>query len=184
MLPQRFSPTGAYSARVYDRTMAFRLLVHAEFEAYFEDRVFALCNSAYLDWQTTGARRKPIVALLAYCESPGGAPTSLLNPSAKPAIDLNDRVTQARNGLNTYVKTRNHGVKESNLLAMLLPVGITSIDLDMTWLAAIEAWATQRGQGAHKSNRVQVKVDPQAELQTVKYLLDGVRDLDRVLDKL
>ena len=37
MLPEKFSPTGDYSDRQLDRARGFRLLAHAEIEAFLED---------------------------------------------------------------------------------------------------------------------------------------------------
>ena len=45
LLPAKFDPTGTYSPRVHERCRAFRLLVHAEFEAFIEDRVSEVVNA-------------------------------------------------------------------------------------------------------------------------------------------
>jgi hypothetical protein len=79
---------------------------------------------------------------------------------------------------------QNHGVKERNLLRMLLPLGVRESDIDRQWLAAMDAWATGRGDLAHRSGKLQVLPDPKEEHQTALFLQEGLRDIDDLLDHL
>jgi hypothetical protein len=183
-LPRVFSPTGTYSDRVHDRTRGYRLLVHAEIEAFVEDRVVEVANRAHQLWETARTARPALVALLAYDLPARDQPTSVLNRPQKPSPDLRDRVDRARNAFTTHVRTRNHGVKEHDLLNLLMPVGVQEHDLDKSWLTAIDSWAAGRGVVAHTSSGVQQQPDPKSERDSVKLLLDGLRRLDNILEGL
>ena len=53
MLPATFSPTGDYSARQLDRSRGYRMLVHAEIEAFLEDVTFAAARKGVSEWVQT-----------------------------------------------------------------------------------------------------------------------------------
>jgi len=81
----------------------------------------------------------------------------------------------------------NHGIREKNLLGMLLPIGIESDDIDATWLATIDGFGQDRGSAAHKSSavsRTQQPPDPKNEFDRVTYLLQGLKDIDEMLNYL
>jgi hypothetical protein len=114
-------------------------------------------------------------------------PTSLLFPPAggrvSPLIDV--RTEKAKNALTTYAKTRNHGVREMNLLKLLLPLGVEAHELDLTWLASIDSWGSGRGDYAHQSStKLQTLSDPQDELRTARALLQGFKHIDQILGEL
>jgi hypothetical protein len=160
MLPRQFDPTGVYSDVVYTRALAYRILAHAEFESYFEDRVREVYLGAIHAWQNRGKMSKVIAAMLAFSgQMMEGPPDSRTppQPSQKAGWDdklkLANKVTKAGNALNRIL-TNNHGVREPNLLKMLLPVGIEDAAIDTTWLATIDSFGKDRGSAAHISERV------------------------------
>lgn len=180
MLPSQFIATGLYADRVHHRTAAFRLLAHAEFESFVEDLVTSHVTARLASWT---ANRKPsitLAALLAYDEVPGKPPTSLVTPPQKVAKSLQERMEDAAGRFNHQVRVYNHGVRELNLLAMVLPIGIEVSDLDLTWLASLDAWAQERGEFAHNSSgKIGIRLDPAKEYSQVKSLMVGFKDLDR-----
>lgn len=187
MLPARFDPTGTYSKRVHERARAFRLLVHAEFEAFIEDRVTDILDARYTQWQATRKTSRCLVSLAAYHEGVQvrNEPTSLLTPPQKTSPLLEARIEKAKNALRYYAKSKNHGVKEVNLLKLLMPLGIEAHEFDLTWLATINSWATQRGEYAHQSGtKLQVLPDPYDELRIARLLLQGFRELDSQIETL
>jgi hypothetical protein len=187
LLPAKFDPTGTYAPRVHERSRAFRLLVHAEFEAFIEDRVSDVVNTRYLAWKNSRTVTRCLVSLVAYHEGVQSKrePTSLLAPPHKPSPLLEERVQNAKNALTSYAKIRNHGVKEDNLLRLLMPLGVEAHEFDMIWLASINSWATTRGDYAHQSGtKIQSLPDPQDELRTVKELLMGFKLIDRALEEI
>ena len=45
LLPKTFDPLGNYTQEELVKTLAFRVLAHAELESYIEDRAFELAKS-------------------------------------------------------------------------------------------------------------------------------------------
>lgn len=202
LLPRNFDPVGLYSDRVYERTRAFRVLAHAEFEAYIEDRCLDILHQAHLEWKSTGAIRPCLLSLMAHHEaiakpsSPtGGTVPKLLGSIPDELSDLSDsskkyptlasKIEIAKKHYSTYVREKNHGIKERNLLILLLPLGVLKQEIDSAWLLATEGWATERGKVAHTSAsaKMQVQIDPKAEFNTVLQVLAGFKKMDSILNQ-
>jgi hypothetical protein len=185
LLPAQFDPTQPYSPRQVDRIRGYRLLAHAEIEACIEDLVAATVTAAWTGWKADGQARTCLIALVAYYEGDlGGPPATLAPQSKKVLVHLAERIDRARNHHVNQVVQRNHGIRERNLLALLLPVGVRDGDLDKTWLATIDSFGAQRGDTAHQSGRTQQQPDPQQELQTVQAIASGLAKLDATLSAL
>ncbi|CAM5586480.1 HEPN domain-containing protein [Streptomyces griseorubiginosus] len=179
LIPSPFDPTGSYDDVVYELTRAFKVLVHAEFEAFIEDRVIEVVNTAFSRWEYSGVISTSLLSVVAYKESLHSMPESLSDASQKKKYpDLKARVEAAKNEFNRYVRTQNHGIKEKNILRLLMPIGITEKEIDPVWLNATETWATARGEVAHKAAKMQVRPDPQNEVKAVRQILAGFRDVD------
>lgn len=179
MLPSRFSPTGTYGERVHERTAAFRLLVHAEFESYIEETVTYFAAKRVDQWLTSRVPSVTIAALLAYDPVESKGPTPLTAPPQKPSALLDDRLRAALTRFNTKVRRYNNGVRELDVLGMVLPIGVDSASLDLVWLTDLDGWAQERGDFAHQSSgKLQVKLDPAREYSKVRALLAGFRSLD------
>ncbi|MGW2665642.1 HEPN domain-containing protein [Nocardia tengchongensis] len=183
LLPRTFDPTGNYTSRVHDRTLSFRVLAHAEFESFIEERAQEALTLAYTSWKRHRTPSPLIVSLLAYKERIDSEPTSLINPPQRRSLDLNGRVDKARDDLHKYIRVQNHGIKERNLLRILLPLGIEEADIDINWLHTVEAWATQRGETAHQGRKVNWQPDPKQEFQKVVMIRDGFQEIDSLLTK-
>ncbi|MFH8742943.1 HEPN domain-containing protein [Streptomyces albidoflavus] len=179
LIPSLFEPTGLYEDIVYEHTRAFRVLVHAEFESFIEDRVIEVLNNAFSKWKSSGNVATSLLAVVAYKETLHAIPDALSGASQKKFLDLEERVESAKNDFNRYVRTQNHGIKAKNLLRMLMPIGFTEVEIDPAWLSVTETWASARGEVAHKSAKMQVRPDPQKEVNVVDSILDGFRDIDR-----
>lgn len=179
-LPEEFDPTGLYEDSIYEYTRAFRVLAHAEFEAFIEDRVIEVVDSAVSSWKSAGAISRSLLAIVAYRESTASIPESMSDAEAKPNKypPLEARIDAARTEFHRYVRNQNHGIKEKNLLRLLLPIGVQETEIDSAWLSATETWATARGDAAHKGAKMQVQPDPKNELKTVNAVLEGFREVD------
>ncbi|MGW4596434.1 HEPN domain-containing protein [Streptomyces sp. NPDC004457] len=184
-LPKEFDPTGSYEDSVYEHTRAFRVLAHAEFESFIEDRAVEVADQAVFKWKSAGSISLSLLAILAYRESSPAVPESLSEAAARPTKfpSLEARVDAARTDLHRYARNQNHGIKEKNLLRLLLPLGIQEMEIDSAWLSATETWATARGDAAHKGAKMQVQPDPQNEIKVVNLVLEGFRDLDEQMCK-
>ena len=178
-LPKRFDPTGSYSERQIDRARAFRLLVHAEIESYLELISFKTANKAYDAWQAQGIVTVPLISMLAYTETALGKVPEIKPDTAK--TDLQTRIEKSRNSLTSYSQARNNGIRERDILRLLLPVGIREADLDSIWLSTIDSFGKDRGETAHQSNRVSNPPDPKNEFDKVEQIVKGLTGIDSKL---
>lgn len=185
LLPRRFSPTGAYDDRVLDRARGYRLLVHAEIEAFIEDIAKNALISQAKAWKNGRKATQLIVSLLASYHS--GFPGKENDPATLPVTSrpvLKERVDEAvEKATVQYLNklTDNHGVRLDNLRRLLLPVGVDLDMLDQTWLTNIDEFGKRRGELAHKTVGAQQAIDPQTEYLEVQALLVGLKNLDEII---
>ncbi|WP_345943194.1 HEPN domain-containing protein [Streptomyces sp. SID2119] len=186
LLPREFSAIGLYSERVYERARAFRVLAHAEFESYIEDRAIEVIQKAHSSWQSSGTIRPSLLSLMAHREGASGIPDAIssLTDRTQKFPTLQARISAEKQAYSTYIKKKNHGIKERNLLRILLPLGVTREEFNTTWLSTTESWATARGEIAHTSasGKMQVQINPRSELATVKEILIGFKQVDKLLN--
>jgi hypothetical protein len=183
MLPSSFDPTGSYSLRQFDRARGYRLLAHAEIEACLEDLAIGHLNDAFDAWMVDRRPRTCLIALLAYHEGNLGEIPTTISGTGTSATPLRSRMRDARDQYIRWVRTQNHGIREANILRLLLPVGIMESDLDQAWLQQIDAFGSARGDTAHQALRTQQPPDPSNEYQTVRGIVAGMRKVDRLLSK-
>lgn len=179
LLPVKFSDTGTYPDRVFVRTRGYVLLAHAELEACLEDLVVDAAARAHSRWTTTRRATPAAISLLAFSET---RPLPIPLKSGSGA-DLDARLRSARDRFCGYAKDRNHGLRERNILRLLLPIGFGESDIDSSWISTTDSFCRRRGDAAHQSG-VAVRPDPRSELSTVRTILKGVRDIDGRLQKL
>src|SRR5436190_316520 len=65
-LPKNFSPTGDYTDRQLDHARGYRLLVHAEIEAYLEDRAQKIANGSVKQFHVDGRPKHVLMNLLSF----------------------------------------------------------------------------------------------------------------------
>jgi hypothetical protein len=173
--------TGDYTAAEYDRTRAFRVLAHAEIEACLEDIAFAVADTSNKKWQIDRRARKSLLALMAYYEGKRELP-SLLIPGKRTPQELRHLIENARNEYCNRLRQDNNGIREANILAILLPVGITLAQINSTWLATTDSFGQDRGATAHQSAvRSTSLPDPKAESSTVGQVVSGLAGIDELL---
>ena len=186
-LPAKFDPTGTYANRWIARSRAYRLLAHAEVEHFLEDRVREIASYAITAWNSGQITTRPLIALLAFSGREMMCPPNTLHPPQPTArvkhdeqIQLNERVRVATTTFFQALKD-NNGVKERNILRILIPVGFVHSDLDPLWLAAMNSFGEARGEAAHNSATlatVSHPPDPKSEYDLVKQVLLGLQDVD------
>jgi hypothetical protein len=189
MLPGNFSPTGDYSDRQLDRARGYRLLVHAEIEAFIEDVTFEAATKGVSEWTHTQKVSDSLFCLMVNYhhgfkvggidDDPPFLPTS--RPKAKE--EMKEVVDVA---IKQYRKIQddNHGVREENLLRLILPVGVRKDDLDALWITNLNEFGKRRGDVAHKAVKAQQQIDPRNELQVVDALVVGLKKLDQLIIEL
>lgn len=175
-MPHKFSPIGQYNQRQYDLAKAYVLFVHAEIEAFIEDRSSDRAKKLERKWATKSCRSRGVQRLIyshnLYSKRPW-----------QPVDWSSDRVKSA---INFYLWSigNNHGIKEENVCQMFFPLGIGYEEFDVTWLANMSSYGATRGRFAHRSVKTHQPVDPQDELNKVKRILKGLAKLDKKISSL
>lgn len=193
LLPQAFSPTGAYRERVFTGVVAFRVLCHAEIEEYFEIRTVEIAKSAFSQYRNTGKVSLPAIALMSFSGREHRLPPHTIDPPDPSMrktwlseVELKQRLNDCTAAFIRRVSQENHGVRERNIVSMLLPVGIESSSIDRVFLSEIDNFGSIRGEYAHKSPSVHTlkKPDPKDELLKIRNLLELILPIDKHLDHL
>ena len=80
----------------------------------------------------------------------------------------------------------NHGIREKNLLRLLLPIGADFSAFDPILISELDSFGERRGTVAHSSAifHVTSKPDPKDELEKVNNIVSLLRDVDRELDRI
>jgi hypothetical protein len=183
-LPANFSPTGVYSARQLDLARAYRLLVHAEIESYLEDRSKDVVIRAMRQFKSDRKPRKVVLNLLSFHSRV--KPLSdgkLLELYASGTEHLEDALDSAAAAYH-YALGQNHGVKQCDIMKLLLPIGFRPSDLDAAFIATLDSFGANRGEVAHTSIKTQQQIDPQTELSTVSLLIQYLQEIDRGFDRI
>lgn len=192
LLPAKFSPTGDYKERVYTGVVAFRVLCHAEIEEYLENRVLEIAASAHSS-SKNGDIALCAACFLSFSERNFGLPPETFQAPHEgqrkdwpERVDIKARVGRSITAFTKYVRTENHGIREKNLLRLLLPVGANFLTFDPLLISELDSFGQQRGAYAHKSvkNHVVSKPDPKEEYNKVKAIVGLLKDVDKELDRI
>jgi len=186
MLPENFSPTGDYSDRQLDRARGYRLLAHAEIEAFIEDITIGAARQTVSEWARTRKANDVLLCLIAHyhhgydLEEEGLSPAfpESSRPKVKEAVK---EVVDVAFRQYVTIHEQNHGVREANLKRLVLPIGVRKDDLDPTWIVNLEEFGKRRGEVAHKTAKAQQQIDPKAEFNDVTSLLVGLDTLDKLV---
>ena len=195
LLPDPFNPTGDYTddPTVGTRALSFRVLSHAEVETYLEERVVEIAKVALVAWKKSKTVSIPTLHLLAFSGHQMQVPPEALEPPTenkrkvwKDLVDITERLTNSVTTFINRTSRQNHGVKEENLLAMLLPIGFPHDRCDELLLANLNDFGALRGEAAHSSGarQVQQAIDPKNEYDRVQLLILGLVSVDEELDRL
>lgn len=192
LLPKLFNPTGTYPKKIQTQTYAFVVLTHAEIEAFFEDRVNQVSLDAIKKFKKNGYISTILSSLLAFSGISFEKPPESISPiNSKPKdwdekLFLEKKLEKALKDFLSSIK-QNHGVKQKNLLKLLLPIGISPLDIDPQWLIDMDSFGFQRGIFAHSSGneyRTTQVPDPKDELEKVERLLIEIGKIDLLISKL
>jgi hypothetical protein len=158
------------------------VLAHAEIEACLEDFGVQTVNAAYQGWAADNRPRTTLTALMAFTKAKAtGVPDSL---RLEQRHTLRGRLDEARRNYVTWVKTKNHGIREANVLGILLPAGIREHEINPAWLQTIDSFGGDRGDTAHQAGRPETPPHPVTEFATVRTIIKGLVPLDERLQKL
>lgn len=134
MLPQTFSPTGDYTSRQQDRARGYRLLAHAEIEAFIEEISLAAATKGVSEWVRTRKVNDCLFCLVAHYHDgfaiEGIDDDPLFEASSRPkAKEAIKEVVDVAMKQYRKIHGDNHGVREKNLLRLMLPIGVRKDDL-------------------------------------------------------
>lgn len=190
LLPKKFNPTGSYANCIFSRTIAYRVLAHAEIEAYLEDRTVEVVRAALYAWDSRGFVGITAMCLIAFIGRTMEEPPPSMQPTQNKAwpskLYVGHKLKEAGTAFHHTVE-KNHGIKEENVLRLLLPLGVDPNDIDPLWLATMNAFGERRGDAAHSSRtkwQTHQLPDPQTELETVEEILRGLMIVDELLNAL
>lgn len=182
VLKKRFlpelNPLGQYSPEDYDGVRAFQVLVHSEIEAYLESVCQEVVDSAVRNWQGDNKPRTPVLALLAYSSI---ATKPLSSCEYSDAESTREIVDKARQVFGFYARKQNHGIRQGNVLALLLPAGIRKSDIPPAWLQVTDSFGSSRGGTAHSAAAAQSPPDPKDVRNQAASILLGLRRFDKKL---
>lgn len=194
LLPAVFDPTGNYAERdrIGTTALSFRVLAHAEIETYFEDRVVEIAKAALNAWKSKQHVSRTALYLVAFSGNEMARPPDTLtapNDNKRKTwpdlLDIQARLEKASSEFIGRVLKENHGIREKNILAMLIPIGVDS-NIDNVLVTNLDNLGQRRGEAAHSSTSSQVRqgVDPKDEYERVTLILAGLGPVDSELDKL
>jgi len=165
--------TPSYSKGELDSLRAYRLLLHAEIESYIEDRARWAATRA-IERYKKGRVTLALVGLLAFEDREGMQLPKLID------TNVSHLLTRCHKALNRFevIVGRNHGLKEENLIKIVVALGISESDLDPLWVTEMSGFGADRGAVAHSAVKTQQPPDPQIETNRTASLLLGLADLD------
>ena len=91
-LPHQFDPLGNYSARQISLATAYRVLAHAEFESYLEDRVVEIATNALKIWKNNNQTTITLVSLFAFSGLTLDKPPDSLIANQQPQKILDEKL--------------------------------------------------------------------------------------------
>jgi hypothetical protein len=183
-LPKVFSATGDYTDRQLDHARGYRLLAHAEIEAFLEDRAQQVAIGSLKRFRLDGRPRHVLMNLLAFNLVQDEVKLQKLKDVyATKTMYCGEAIGIVTTAFNRAL-AMNNGIREVNVLRVLLPLGLDPHLIDPAWLSTLDAFGLNRGEIAHKSMKTHQQIDPQDELNTTHILLRGLEDLDTALSRL
>lgn len=173
----RIDPAGSYSELAYLKARAFVLLSHGALEEYIERVCIDVADAAITAFNVDERPRRTIITLLHY-----GANSDPSSVSANGPWQIREALKQSRRQLLLW-RESNNGIKEKDVLRLLLPVGLKESDMGAAWLQAMSDLGSLRGRVAHHGHRTGAKtpVDPGDALATVAAVLPTLCRLDAKL---
>lgn len=160
-----------------DMIASFKLLAHAEFEHFIEERIKRALEESKKRWfndrKVTRCLFNATLAAFPHFEK---YKNPFYNGSSKSAVDdLVDRST--REAMQVIVE--NNGIKETAFNRLCYLGGLLIDDISGTLVASMDSYGTERGDVAHKPVlRVRSLKDPQIEASEAEGILKLLEKFD------
>jgi hypothetical protein len=173
--------------------LRFRVLSHAEVEAYLEDRVLEIATLAKQSWESRKYVSVVAFHLIGFSGVSMERPPETLSTSDPQKaknwlgrINIGDRFSRCVTEFHRKVRVENHGIKEKNIMEMFIPIGFGMSKWDPMLLQTLSSFGESRGLIAHTSARAHIRkaVDPKDEYELLQRITTGLELIDEELDRL
>jgi len=166
MLPT-INVDGKYTIQQQIAIKAYRLLCHAEVEAYIEDIADQCIQSVYLKWQSSKKSSSVLIHLFAM---------EGWSVEKKATKNTDTRLGMLISIYRQRIKD-NNGIKEKNIQALFLPLGV-DLDPINTLIIDLDTFGSARGAIAHTAMKTHSILDPGVEQVRVAQIISGLEVLD------
>jgi hypothetical protein len=190
-LPPQLSPTGDYTIRWQDRIAAYVVMSHAEIESYLEECGKSVAREAKGKWDRQKEIGKPLLALLAFSglklEPPPPKVPLLESNNHKPEIISIEGKIGKCYSIYINIIRKNNGIKEENILSILMPIGIGIDDIRNELINDLNTLGIRRGDIVHTSvsrGRVENTLDPRIQRDLIRRICDQLKDIDALTQQL
>jgi hypothetical protein len=137
-------PTGTYSDQQYIRTRSFTVLAHGVIEDYIEGICLEVIDSCINSFNADDKPRTALLGLLTYASN-----EEVGDELRSGRWGIREALDRARKTLD-WRKRHNNGIKEKDILQLLLPTGLKESDMSTAWLRSMDEFGELRGTVAHK----------------------------------
>lgn len=170
----RIDPAGSYTELEYIKARAFVLLSHGALEDYIEAVCMEVADAAIAAFSADEKPRRAIVTLVHY-----GAEKDPSTVSPSGPWQIRAALKASRQQLLRW-RDANNGIKEKDVLRLLLPIGLKESEMGVVWLQSMSELGSLRGRVAHHGHRAGAKtpVDPGDALNTVQAVLPTLCRVD------
>ncbi|WP_324674609.1 HEPN domain-containing protein [Bacillus velezensis] len=172
-----------------DMCRGYRVLCHAEVESYLEDRALELLNFSRSNWFQYKKISTSLLSLFAhykFLDNPeinGYEEVSERNNNRK-YMKLEEKIGKICADFKEEKIKMNHGLKQKNLINLLVPLGIDIFELDTAWLSTMDSFGSRRGETAHTSVHTQQPIDLTTEKNDLEIIKHGLKELDEIIDNM
>lgn len=172
-----------------DMCRGYRVLCHAEIESYLEDRSLELLNLSRSNWFQHKKISASLLSLFAhykFLDNPviSGYEEIEERSNGRRYMSLNDKIGKICADFKEEKIKMNHGLKQKNLINLLVPLGIDVFNLDTAWLSTMDSFGSRRGETAHTSVSTQQPIDLTTEKSDLEIIKHGLKELDELINNL
>lgn len=179
----------SYSDKEETAAKAFLVFAHAELEDYFEKACRMKANKALYNLQTTGLTDITALSLMIYCGEKISKPTEIAKykerekdkellrdfPQFNP-LSTRTILGSLKAAINVHsaICSKNNGVKEANILPMVLPIGLDPFKIESLWILALNNFGVARGSHAHNGLSSVGRIDDPFDVEKkLNDIIDG-----------
>jgi len=152
-----------------DNLRAYRVLIHAEIEYYVETLVREKVKKSLDAWKQRHKTNKTLLSLMSYGKRDGTLKNKLDTRIHSVICDFYGIIKQ------------NHGIKESNMVQLLIPIGVDQDQISQTLLSNLDSFGTLRGEQAHTTFKTQQLINPDDEVARVNNIIIDLKELEELV---